>query len=120
MIVGRILIHDLAIDSHIGVTEAERFQIQRLIISLTLDVDITMASKSDNINDTVNYKAIYDEVILLVNNSKFHLLERLAGEITAKCLSFKGVQRVTVKITKPNRLKNTNGVSIELTSSNEK
>jgi FolB domain-containing protein len=70
---------------------------------------------SDNVLDTVNYRHVYEDVILLAQESQAHLLESLAKELLVKVLSYNGVIASKVAITKPSILKKAAGVTVEMT-----
>lgn len=109
-----IKITDIAIDCIIGVTEEERSKKQTIFASVELVVDAKKTAETDSIEDTVNYKNIYTEIIKKVSESKFNLLERLAKEIVSVCFSFDRVLKVKATVTKPNRLPKAKGVSVTI------
>ena len=76
-----IYLRDLQVDAVIGVWEWERLIRQNLILNLELGADITEAAKSDELSDTVDYKAISDRVIEYTKSTEFQLVESLAEKI---------------------------------------
>lgn len=112
---GKISIKDIAIDCIIGVTPYERSKKQAILVSLLLELDMDKASQTDALEDTQNYRNIYEDVIMLVEQSEFHLLEALAGNIITRCLEYHGVLSVTVQVTKPNIFEKAKGVTVEIT-----
>src|SRR5690606_9441058 len=110
-----IEIKDLLLRTIIGINAEERVQRQDVLISLALFTDTRAAGKSDNIEDAVDYKRVTKQVIALVEGSQFLLVERMATEIAALCLSDERVQRVRVSVEKPGaiRFARSAGVTIE-------
>lgn len=84
----------------VGALPHEREIPQPLQIDLVLDVDLAEAGASDELNDTVNYGAVADDVIAAVEESKDVLLERLAARVADIVLDFPRVEAVDVLVTK--------------------
>ena len=109
-----IYIRDLELETIIGTNPNERDMLQRVIINLRLDCDLSAASLSDDLSDTVDYVAIEREVTELVISVSFFLIERLAGAIAETCLKNPLVKQVKVTIDKPGALKRPRSVAIEI------
>lgn len=77
-----IYLRDLQVDAIIGVWEWERHVRQNLILNLELGADITDAAESDDLSDTVDYKAVSDRVIEYTKSTEFQLVESLAEKIS--------------------------------------
>lgn len=115
----RIVIKDLHLRTIIGVNEDERNNRQDILINLTLETDTRAAGRSDDITDAVNYRTITKQVIELVDNSRFLLVEKLAEEIARLCLSHTRVERVTVNVEKPSALRFARSVGVVIQRSRE-
>lgn len=113
-----IIIRDLKLETIIGTNPDERVRRQQVIINLQLDCDLSKASQSDELSDTVDYFAIEERVTGFVTSSSFKLIERLAGAIADLCLENKQVKTVTVEIDKPDALIRPRSVAIRLIRSN--
>lgn len=74
---------------------------QRFEVDVILWLDLSLAGKSDVIEDTLDYRSIITSVQQLVTNSKFALIERLATAIAELILQFDKVTQVQVKLSKP-------------------
>ena len=111
----QIHIADLLLRTIIGINDDERVNRQDVLINLTLDVDIRPAAASDDIDDAVNYRSLTKDVIELVENSSYKLVERLAEKVAELCLKVDGVTRVEVCIEKPGALRFARSVSICIT-----
>ncbi|NJL48784.1 MAG: dihydroneopterin aldolase [Leptolyngbyaceae cyanobacterium SM2_5_2] len=69
--------------------------------NVTLYVDLTLASQSDRLADTHDYRTIITRTQQIIREQKFVLIERLAGAIVIAVLeSDQRVQRVTIRLTK--------------------
>ena len=76
-----IYLRDLRIDTIIGIYDWERRMKQTVIIDLEMGTDIRKAASSDNIEDTLNYKAVAKRLFNYVGESDFELVETLAEKI---------------------------------------
>lgn len=76
-----IYLRDLRIDTIIGIYDWERRMKQTIIIDLEMATDIRKAANSDNIEDTLNYKAVAKRLMSYVGDSEFELVEALAEKI---------------------------------------
>jgi dihydroneopterin aldolase len=77
-----IYLRDLRIDTVIGIYDWERRMKQTIILDLEMGTDIRKAANSDNIDDTLNYKAVAKRLMTFVGDSEFELVETLAERIT--------------------------------------
>jgi dihydroneopterin aldolase len=73
-----IYLRDLRINTVIGIYDWERRMKQTII----LDIEIRKAANSDNIDNTLNYKAVAKRLIKFVGDSEYELVEALAEKIT--------------------------------------
>jgi D-erythro-7,8-dihydroneopterin triphosphate epimerase len=111
-----IHIKNLRLRTIIGIQDWERRVQQDVIINIKLDYDGQNAAKTDDIADTVDYKALKRKVIDLVENSQCGLLDRLVHEITALMMEDSRVQRARVEVDKPHALRFADSVSITCTA----
>lgn len=108
-----IRIDELHLRAIIGINGEERRDRQDLLISLILFVDTRAAGRTDDIADApVNYRTLTKRVITRVEESEFHLIERLAEEIAGLCLEEQAVERVRVTVAKPGALRFARSVSV--------
>jgi D-erythro-7,8-dihydroneopterin triphosphate epimerase len=116
-LLDEIQIKDLLLRTVVGINDEERRNLQDVLINITLYVDTRQAGASDDVNLTVNYRTLTKQVIKLVEESKFYLVEKLAAEIMNLCLAVEGVERATVSVEKPGALRfaRSVGVTIERT-----
>ena len=85
-----------------GLFEQERKDGQDFFVDLTLSVDLTAASLSDAIDDTVNYAEITDLVVEEITNNPVNLIEKLAARIAERVLNqHLKVSSITVTVHKP-------------------
>lgn len=88
-----------ALGSH-GVLPEEQVRAQPFEVDLELTVDLRPAGSSDALSDTVDYGALVENVVKIVETSRYQLLEALAARIAEACRADGRVQRVTVTVRK--------------------
>jgi FolB domain-containing protein len=113
MTFDQIHIKDLLLRAVIGISDEERRDKQDLLINITLHIDHTAAA-SDNISDAVNYRTITKQIIKLVENSQFYLVEKLALEIVDICLADQRIERAVVTVEKPGALRFARSVGVTI------
>lgn len=114
----KIYIRDLLVRCIIGVFERERDHRQDVLVNIVLKTDARPAARSDELADTVDYKALRDAICHCVENSEYRLIESLAGKIAQICLATPRVEEVTVTVDKPGALTYARSVAVEITRSN--
>jgi dihydroneopterin aldolase len=95
-----ITLQDLEVFYHIGVPDEERVHPQRLLISVEMETDITLAAAGDDLNHTINYYAVSQRLLSLGKGRSWRLLETLAVHIAEMVLRDFGPRRVHVEIKK--------------------
>lgn len=110
----QIHIRDLRLRCIVGVYPEERREKQDVTIQVTLWADLRRAGRSDRIEDTVDYKTVKKQVVALVEESSFNLVERLAERIAETCLNNAGVRRARVIVEKPGALRFARTVAVEI------
>jgi dihydroneopterin aldolase len=110
--VDRIFLTALSAEAIIGIYDWEREVRQRLEIDLEMWVDLTAAVQSDSIDDTLNYKLVAKRVLAFVQESRYRLVEALAGEIARILLAEFPVARVRVTVHKPGAVRHSRDVGV--------
>ena len=110
----KIYIRDLALRCIIGVYPEERREKQDVLLNIILECDHSRAAQSDDLADAVDYKAIKQRIIRLVEASQFKLIEKLANETAKACLESPAVSAVTVTVDKPGALRFARSVAVEI------
>ena len=110
----KIFIRNLELRTIIGLYERERTAKQALILNLELRGDFSRAGKTDSLEGSVNYREVEEQVIALVENSSFHLLEALGEAVAALCLSFPEVVSVKITLDKPGAALRADSIALEI------
>ncbi len=109
-----VQINSLAVRTVIGVHPWERANKQEIIIDISFEYDAAKASKSDNLKDALDYEALTNQVIRLVERSKYRLLEKLAAKVLDVVMVNKEIKQAWVRLDKPQALPQAKSVSFEL------
>ena len=96
-----LAVRGIAVHGHHGVFEHERRDGQEFVIDLVLGVDTRVAARSDELQDTVDYGTLVDEVRTAVADDPVDLIETLAQRIADVCLRNALVDTVEVTVHKP-------------------
>jgi dihydroneopterin aldolase len=96
----RIFIENLRLECQVGVTEQERSRAQKIILDLSLDLELSKAAASKKLADTVDYREVQRQVSLFVSSGEFLLLESLADGVATVVLDGFKVERVRVRARK--------------------
>lgn len=110
----QIHIRDLQFRCIIGIDAAERKDKQDVLVNLTLESDLRRACGSDDIQDTIDYKILKQQIVAMGESSSFFLIEALAQRIAEICLTHPKVERVRILVEKPAALRFARTVGVEI------
>ncbi len=99
---GRIALHALEVWAHHGVELDEQRRGQPFVVHVTLDLDLAAAAASDDLDDTVDYAALSEEVTDAAREPRADLIETVAHRIADRVLAHDaGIAAVEVTVEKP-------------------
>jgi dihydroneopterin aldolase len=107
-----IYLHDLKVDTIIGIFDWERRITQTVIIDLDIQADIRKAARTDAINDTLDYKAVAKRVIEYVGGCDFQLVETLAERIAGIIIEEFSVPWLRVRVNKKGAIRGASDVGV--------
>lgn len=107
-----VFLHDLRIETIIGVFDWERKIKQTVIIDLDMAADVERAAATDCIDDTLDYKAVAKRLIAFVEGSEFQLVETLAERIAAILLMEFHVPWVQVRVNKQGAVRGAKDIGV--------
>lgn len=110
----KISVKNLRLRTIIGFNSEEQVAKQDVVINYNFTVISEKSTMSDETTDIINYKDINKEIIKLVENGKFYLLEKLTKDILDIIMGNEGVSSVSVEVDKPGALRFTDSVSVSL------
>ncbi len=107
-----IFLHELVVETTIGIWEWERRIRQKVSIDLEMGADIRGAAQKDTVDATLNYKAVAKKVQQFVSESEFQLIETLAEKVAQLILEEFEVPWVRVRASKPKAISGANDVGV--------
>lgn len=107
-----IYLHDLRIDTVIGVFDWERRVRQTVSLDLDMAADIRRAAESDDIGHTLDYKAVAKRLIAFVGESEFQLVETLAEKVAGILLEEFSIPWVRVRVNKTGAVRGARDVGV--------
>lgn len=95
-----ITIRELEVRYSVGVTDRERAQPQRLLLTIEMRHDFCRATTHDDLGETIDYFAVCQRLLGFGTGRSWRLIETLAVDIAAMVLKEFGAASVAVEIQK--------------------
>lgn len=86
---------------HHGVFEHERVDGQEFIVDLAVSTDFAAAAASDDLDNTIHYGVLAEQVVAAIERDPVDLIETLAERLAALVLEYPAAASVTVTVHKP-------------------
>lgn len=112
----KVILKQFTVDCEIGIHAFEQGKTQRVTIDIELELAPIAGTGSDDIDHTVDYDFLREDIFKLVADTKFNLQERLCEEIVAICLNKPGVKAATVRSCKPDVYPDCDGICYEISA----
>jgi dihydroneopterin aldolase len=96
-----IEISGLSLYTHHGVEAAEREVGQRLIFDLSFEVTDVGALVTDEVEDTIDYADVCQQVAFVAQERSYKTLERLCAAVADRMIERYGADAVSVRAAKP-------------------
>ncbi|MBT3425800.1 MAG: dihydroneopterin aldolase [Gammaproteobacteria bacterium] len=109
-----ISIDSLQVDTVIGVYARERNIKQTLFIDLELYKDLSLAASSDQLDHTLDYDQLTKDLVALISETSFKLIEALAEQVAEYILTNFGVAGLRITVHKPGAIALAKNVSVTL------
>ena len=110
----KVLINDLIFNTSIGIHDFEKKQKQQIKFNIEIDINSSLKPSNTNINTIVNYEDVISNIKILTQKKHYDLLEVLAEDIFLDLFENKNIIKIKLKIEKPEIIKNTASVGIEI------
>ena len=107
-----VYINDLKIDTIIGIYDWEREVRQTISLDLEMGTDIRQAAATDDIQYTLNYKAVSKRLIDFIEGSEFFLVETIAEQVAEIVREEFKVPWLRLRIGKPGAIRGARDVGI--------
>ncbi|MCY4357735.1 MAG: dihydroneopterin aldolase [Gammaproteobacteria bacterium] len=107
-----VYIKELEVSTIIGIYDWERKEQQTVSLDLEMGANIRMAAAADNIEKTLNYKAVAKRLIEFIESSEFFLVETLAEKTANIVLSEFDVPWLRLRLGKPGAVTGSRDVGV--------
>ena len=112
--IRHVFVRDLQLDANIGVYRREKGRLQPVRINVDLTVEETEGEVGDKLENVVDYGAVVDAIKAILAAGHLNLVETLAEQIAAHCLSDKRVKVARVRIEKLEVVPEAASVGVEI------
>ena len=109
-----VFIKDFVIQEIIGIHNYEKTKKQEIKFNIVIDVNQSFVPDEKDINSIVDYEKITNKLENLTKNKKYNFLESLVEDSFEKIFEDKRINSVTIKIEKPEAIKNAKSVGVEV------
>lgn len=113
-----VFIEELKIPAIVGIHEWERAVRQDVVVSLEMQFDISMAAKSGDIGDALDYAAVSARVQEFISSEQFYLLETMAEQTAELVMSEFFVPWLRISVKKTQVLTNARAVGVMIERGN--
>ena len=109
-----VFIKDFIIEEIIGIHEHEKIRKQKIKFNIVIDVDRNTLPNEEDIKSIIDYEKITNKLENLTKKKKYNFLESLAEDSFEEIFKDKRINSVTIKIEKPEAIKNAESVGVEV------
>jgi len=110
----KVFINNLRAHGIIGIYAHERETPQEILINVTVYTDTCRAAQTDDIADCVDYDALAKKVKTHAESAARLTVEALANDLAEICLRENGVEKVIVRVEKPDAVPSAQSVGVEV------
>jgi FolB domain-containing protein len=110
----QLFITDLVARGIIGINDWEREKPQEILINLVLFADLHKVGKSDNLQDSINYRSVAKKVQAHAETAQRLTVEALAADLADICLEDPRIEKVRVRVEKPGAVRFAKSVGVEI------
>jgi len=96
----QIVIQDLEVFYRVGVPDQERAKPQRLLLTIELEHDFTLAAEADDLEKTIDYDHFSRRLLAFGHDREWKLIETLAVDLAVMILRECKAGRVAVEVKK--------------------
>ena len=97
-----ITIKNISIYAYHGLLPEERERGQEFLISVKIEANFAGISATDNIQETINYAYVVEEIQTIFTSNNFNLIETLAEKIANHLLDiYQQIEGIEITVEKP-------------------
>ena len=111
----KVIITDLVFDTSIGIHDFEKKKEQQIKFNIEIDINPLLKAAENDLKSIVNYENIISKIKSITGKKHYNLLETLAEDIFTNLFLNKNIIKIKLRIEKPEIIKNTSSVGVEIT-----
>ena len=111
----KVIITDLVFNTLIGIHDFEKEKEQQIKFNIEININPLLKAAENNLKSIVNYENIISEIKSITHKKHYNLLDTLAEDIFTNLFLNKNIIKIKLRIEKPEIIKNTSSVGIEIT-----
>ena len=111
----KVIITDLVFNTSIGIHDFEKEKEQQIKFNIEIDINPSLKASENDLNSIVNYESVINKIKSITQKKHYNLLETLAEDIFSNLFVNKNIIKIKLRIEKPEIIKNTSSVGIEIT-----
>ena len=110
----KVIIKDLIFNTFIGLHDFEKNKKQNIKFNIEINTNNKLQPNEQDLNSIINYEDVINKIETITNKKHYLLLETLAEDIFSNLFENKNIILIKLKIEKPEIIKNTSSVGIEI------
>jgi len=110
----KVIITDLVFNTLIGIHDFEKAKEQQIKFNIEIDINPLLKVTGNDLNSIINYESVINKIKLITQEKHYNLLETLAEDIFSSLFLNKNIMKIKLRIEKPEIIKNTSSVGIEI------
>mgnify|MGYP006135281967 CR=1 FL=1 len=111
----KVIITDLVFNTSIGVHDFEKEKVQQIKFNIEININPMLKAAENDLKSIVNYENVISKVKSITHKKHYNLLETLAEDIFTNLFLNKNIIKIKLRIEKPEIIKNTSSVGVEIT-----
>jgi dihydroneopterin aldolase len=111
----KVIITDLIFNTSIGIHDFEKEKEQQIKFNIEIGINPLLKSTENDLKSIVNYENIISQIKSITQDKHYNLLETLAEDIFTHLFLSVNIIKIKLRIEKPEIIKNTSSVGIEIT-----
>ena len=110
----KVIIKDLIFNTSIGIHDFEKEKEQQIKFNIEIDINPLLKATENDLNSIINYESVINKIKLITKKKHYNLLETLAEDVFSDLFLNKNIIKIKLRIEKPEIIKNTSSVGIEI------
>ena len=111
----KVIITDLVFDTSIGIHDFEKRKKQQIKFNVEIDINPLLKAAENDLDSIINYENIISKIKSITHKKHYNLLETLAEDIFDNLFLSKNIIKIKLRIEKPEIIKDTSSVGVEIT-----